>query len=378
MKCENCGAKIPKGSMYCKKCGKDVQLVPDYNYLEEDVLSNIIQESVVASVSDEAPKASSSKSSAKKRSNKKIIILVILVIFCVLAVLTAWLVRKVQEDIAYEQANSYDYQFQLAEEYYQTKDYSNALLYYKNALALKPGDTAAKDRMLDIYLKTDDKEAAISSLEQKIEENERDLQAWQTLISIYAADEEYEKIQQLAERVKSMEVLELFEDYLVGQPGFSQISGTYTNPLSIRLSSVKDCEIYYTLDGSNPIEEGILYKEAIPVTEGTVTISAVAKNAKGIYSEVTRADYTIRYEPPAMPKVTPSGGNYSDGQMITIQVPKDCVAYYTWDGSEPTENSTRYTAPIEMPQGNQVLSVILVNSMGLKSRVNRINYIYMP
>jgi len=50
------------------------------------------------------------------------------------------------------------------------------------------------------------------------------------LISIYAADEEYEKIQQLAERVKSMEVLELFEDYLVGQPGFSQISGTYTNP----------------------------------------------------------------------------------------------------------------------------------------------------
>ena len=64
--------------------------------------------------------------------------------------------------------------------------------------------------------------------------------------------------------------------------------------------------------------------------------------------------------------------------LITIQVPMDCAAYYTWDGSDPTEASLKYKEPLEMPQGNQVLSVILVNSVGLKSCVYRVNYVYMP
>ena len=79
-----------------------------------------------------------------------------------------------------------------------------------------------------------------------------------------------------------------------------------------------------------------------------------------------------------MPNVMPSGGTYTEPQMITIQMPFDCTAYYTWDGSDPTEASMKYTGPLEMPQGNQVLSVILVNSVGLKSSVYRVNYVYMP
>lgn len=378
MICENCGAKIPKDSMFCKKCGKDVQLVPDYNYLEEDVLSHIIQEGVAEPASAEKQKTSSANSSAKKSPQKKTKILVCLGIVCVSAIALSVLIHFIQKNIAYKQAHSYEYQFQSAEEYYQAEDYENALHYYENALALRPDDAAAKDRMLDIYLLTGDKESAVSALELKISENETDVDAWKKLISIYAADEEYDKIQELAEQVKDMEILELFKDYLVGKPSFSQMPGVYANPLTVRISSPEDCEIYYTLDGSNPIEDGRLYKDAIPIKEGSITISAAAKNPKGIFSEVARAEYTIRYEPPSMPKVTPSGGTYSTAQMITIHVPKDCVAYYTWDGSEPTENSTLYTAPLEMPQGNQVLSVILVNSVGLKSRINRINYIYMP
>lgn len=378
MNCENCGAKIPKGSMYCKKCGKDVQLVPDYNYLEEDILSTIIQEGAMESVLDEVPKTSSSKEKNKKRLKSKKILWMSLLLVCVLGIVVAYSVQMVKKNIIYEQANSYDYQYQTAEEYYHMQEYTNALKYYENALALRPDDFAAKERMLDIYLLTGDKAMAISFLEEKIEKNENDMEAWQTLIDIYVADEEYEKIQELAEQVRNMEVLELFDDYLVGEPRFSQISGTYTNALNIRISSVGNCEIYYTTDGTNPIEDGILYDEAIPVEEGNITIQAVAKNDKGIYSKVAKVEYTIRYEPPEMPVITPGGGTYDTAQMISIHVPKDCVAYYTWDGSEPTENSTRYSAPMEMPQGNQVLSVILVNSRGLKSRVNRINYIYMP
>ena len=107
-------------------------------------------------------------------------------------------------------------------------------------------------------------------------------------------------------------------------------------------------------------------------------ITAVARNEKGIYSEPVTAEYTIRYEPPDMPSVIPAGGTYSEPQTITIQVPSDCTAYYTWDGSDPSKESFRYTGPIEMPMGNQVLSVILINSVGLESRIYRVNYVYMP
>ena len=43
MKCEKCGANIPQGYVYCSVCGSEVQLVPDYNFLDEDLLGSIVQ-----------------------------------------------------------------------------------------------------------------------------------------------------------------------------------------------------------------------------------------------------------------------------------------------------------------------------------------------
>lgn len=45
MKCKYCGAIIPDGVMYCEVCGKEVQIVPDYNPLE-DVLTAHVKGSV--------------------------------------------------------------------------------------------------------------------------------------------------------------------------------------------------------------------------------------------------------------------------------------------------------------------------------------------
>ena len=35
MKCAKCGAEIKEGCLYCSVCGHEVQIVPDYNVLEE-------------------------------------------------------------------------------------------------------------------------------------------------------------------------------------------------------------------------------------------------------------------------------------------------------------------------------------------------------
>ena len=41
MKCRYCNAEIPEGELYCKKCGREVQIVPDYNPLEEMLTAQI-------------------------------------------------------------------------------------------------------------------------------------------------------------------------------------------------------------------------------------------------------------------------------------------------------------------------------------------------
>jgi glycosidase len=53
----------------------------------------------------------------------------------------------------------------------------------------------------------------------------------------------------------------------------------------------------------------------------------------------------VSYE--KMPKFSPEGGFYKAEQTVTITTTvADAVLYYTTDGSEPTESSTPYTAPI--------------------------------
>lgn len=44
MKCSKCGAEIEVGSVFCKKCGEPVQMVPDYNILEDDFLVSLLDE----------------------------------------------------------------------------------------------------------------------------------------------------------------------------------------------------------------------------------------------------------------------------------------------------------------------------------------------
>lgn len=369
MKCKKCGAEIPQGYVYCNICGSEVQLVPDYNLLDEDLLSGMLQEDAVS-------EKKSSKSRKKKPPRTNIFIWGSICMILFIAVLTLFFVFN---EIRIRQQNSYDYQFQKAEAYYSSGDLKQALAYYERALELEPQDRKSQNKLVEIYLSQNDEASAAAILETMVERDRQDRKSIQQLIRIYDEKKEYNKILALCKKVKDSRALELFADYIVEQPKFNNISGTYQRPLDIIISSDKNYDIFYTTDGSDPKKHGSPYKESIPLKkEGTTVITAVACNEKGIYSEPAAADYTIRYKEPDMPAVSPAEGSFTEPQTITIQVPPDCTAYYTWDGSDPTEGSFRYTGPLEMPMGNQVLSVILVNSAGLKSGIYRVNYVYMP
>ena len=62
MKCANCGAEIKLGCVYCSVCGKEAQIVPDYN-VEEDILKELLEE-------DDKPDKNVSSNEKKKKSLK--------------------------------------------------------------------------------------------------------------------------------------------------------------------------------------------------------------------------------------------------------------------------------------------------------------------
>ena len=161
---------------------------------------------------------------------------------------------------------------------------------------------------------------------------------------------------------KDKDILKLFKDYVVSEPEFSKSSGKYGETFELSISADKNVKIYYSYDSDNPLSRGERYRNPISLDrEGAYKITAVAVDERGIKSEIASARYEIEFEAPKAPEVDPDGGTFGAQTDITITVPENCKVYYTWDSSDPTAASTEYTAPIPIPEGNNVLSVIAID-----------------
>ena len=138
-------------------------------------------------------------------------------------------------------------------------------------------------------------------------------------------------------------------------------------------------KVYYTLDGSEPDKtNGTRYDSDYGIVlseEGEYTLKYIAYNAKGIPSENKEEVYKIEFKAPDAPKITPDSGQYEKATKIRIAVPSGCTAYYAFDDTVTTE-STRYTGPVEMPEGEHIFSAILVNKNGKISLTASETYVF--
>ena len=155
MLCKKCGTKLKDGHVYCEKCGEPVQIVPDFNPLDEAVLENVagmmnpeeksasdwkaIQEKPVQEKTVHTHSKPQSKALTPRR---KLWILGIAVTLLITGGAVGFLTYR---------NHSYTYQFQKAQEYRDKQKISRAIEYLERAMELKPEDPAAYETLVEIY-----------------------------------------------------------------------------------------------------------------------------------------------------------------------------------------------------------------------------------
>lgn len=123
---------------------------------------------------------------------------------------------------------------------------------------------------------------------------------------------------------------------------------TYYFNSTVTMTAAEGASIYYTTDGTAPTDSSTLYTAPFPITS-TSTIKAIAVKDNYQNSSVSTLEVTITAPTVETPVFAPVAGTYADSVTVSIAcATAGAEIRYTTDGTEPTETSTLYTAPVTL------------------------------
>lgn len=371
MKCPSCGARMKEGHLYCEKCGREIQMVPDF----EPEIENSIRETL-SSVGEEIEgekgsardaEAQSTKGSSERSQERKRLLVTWIAVFSAVTVLT------LLGGLFFYHRYSYDYQVRQARKYAQNGSYEKAIDYLERAQELDRNGVDAVFLEADYYLELKEEDQALFLLLNMIERKQLTYdqleKAYERIVSIYDSQGKYEEISRLLKECTEEGIQNHFQNYMALEPQLDYPSGDYDRVLMLKLSANTTGKIYYTFDGSDPNEHSLIYTAPLFLESGEYQISAVFVNDYGIKSPVVRGWYVIHVAVPKAPEVPVQSGDYHEITMIEVNSDEEGEIHYTSDGSEPTRDSPLYTSPIQMPLGRSNFKFVVISDEGVSSEV---------
>lgn len=381
MKCPNCGEQIQEGKLYCERCGREIQIVPEF----EPEIENSIRETLsdvateITAPEESTPEEQSHPDEAKQQKEqredegpadqlwppgrKQLRLILSLVL---LGVLSGGIYIALQF--------MPDYQYRLGESALREGRYRQAMTRFERACELSPNNVSYLNGLASCYYGVEDYDTAEELCRQIVALEGSNEEAYRRLILILEKKEDYRGISELLRDCPDREIRNLYTDYMAAKPEFDVPGGTYYEKMSVRLISNAAGTIYYTLDGSRPDENSEIYTTPIPLEAGSYTIRAFFVNNYGIESDLAEETYYVDVHVPDAPEVTPASGEYDMPVLITAEAPQDCRIYYTTDGSDPGPESTLYEGPVWMPTGYSVFRFVAVSQGGIKSEATEVSY----
>lgn len=331
MKCPRCGADMKEGQMYCEHCGREIQIVPEFDPALETslhkALSDVGTQIAEKASEDSKPETDAGQStvpekqpSMKNRRKER---------WKVFAGLFAAAALCAGMSLIF---------------WHHTPEYR-----YEKAAA------QMKEKSYD---------SAAELLELLVEQDPRN----------YEKQNDYAAINALMQSCPDVQIQSQYLDYMANPPEFDLQSGTYREAQNLKLIGNAAGTIYFTTDGSVPDENSQVYTSPIPLKDGGYEIKALFVNHYGIASDISSANYYIDISRPDAPYVTPLPGNYDKPVRIEVDVPDGCSVYYTMDKTEPTASSTRYEEPFWLPVGYSTFKFVTIAPDGVTGSVTECNY----
>lgn len=329
MKCPNCGGDLTLGKLYCENCGHEVQMVPDYDPLDELLIGreeNIRvdrpsgQETSVQRGSrkpeNRTEKAGKTESSEKKPEEKKAetakektkekngafcwrkwsswklwqkcVLIAGCILLCAGAAFGSYSLMT--------RGNDYSYQLRHGKNLVKKEKYEEAIPYLEKAQELQAdmggADTEPLRCLAYAYAGADRKKSAVECMKDAVTVEEKTRGADGELLDIYIEFMEIlnltgqtEQTEEIIKKCPYKEIRNSLKPYLIRKPSCDVPEGMYGYYLRLELEADYG-KIYYTLDGTEPTEESARFESPIEIREeGEVLLTAVAINDKGMVSE---------------------------------------------------------------------------------------------
>ncbi|MCI8530442.1 MAG: tetratricopeptide repeat protein [Lachnospiraceae bacterium] len=353
MKCPNCGSEMAEGNLYCEKCGKDIHIVPDFEpELEQNIEQTI--HTILKGLDEDQKKRPESESAEevqlhRHRTQKKKSFVIIILLLGVLAVLiaggaAAWVYGYYSKEV----------QVSRAVRYTEAGKYDKAISCYNRALELDCDNIELIFSLAEVYYLKNNKieyeylmREIIKNPNATVEQLEG---AYDKLIAIYRAREDYQTINTLLLGSGNENLISTYQNYIASAPEFSVKEGYYTSIQPLKLTAAGTGKIYFTMDGSVPTEQSSQYTAPIILENGDYVVTAYFVNEKGVASDVVTKEYHIENDEISPPEISALSGEYYFPINIEIMGDDENV-YYTTDGTMPNYFSNVYTGPIPMPLG---------------------------
>lgn len=378
MVCTKCGAELKDTDLFCLNCGREVQIVPDYNPVEEIVIQNLAeaqQSQITLEDTKEIKTTHNVKISKKKkqkilkeRTLKFYLRYVYMFLILIIAIIITMLTRQNIHN------NSFVYQYEKAQEFIGMGDYEKAYEYLDKAITLNGTDINVRLLMAEVDKQRNNIDGAILMLKETLDMDSNNVDAAKQLLKLYSDYDYIQELQAYLTQIEGTALATSLGEFYLNRPKFSIEEGAYDKYISVEITSQENSEIYYTVDGTKPTTSAIKYSGQIRLRGGSTIVRAVAVNKLGDLSIETIKEYTVHSTVPDNPVIKPASGQYTAPIPIHITVPANCKVYYTWDGSEPTDKSMLYTKSLDMPIGKHVLSVAAIDNNGIISNTIQSNY----
>lgn len=382
MKCPRCGRELEEGKLLCEFCGEEVNIVPEFDieleaeihknlssvmedislHEEEDVTEEFLEdEDLKEHLRDYFPPKE--KKNVKKGRKLLPFFMLAIVVVILLVIVIHFTIQTVQK-------NSYEYQYNKAVECATIDHYDEAVIYLERAIALNPSDIDARFLLAKYYDKSGQSQSAILVLEELLKlESERKEEIYDLLLKLLEARLDYKKMGELLKECDIERIVSKYNKYAALQPVFNKEEGVYDELISVTIKGNTEGFVYYTLDGSTPNKNSMVYETPILLESGDYVIKALFVNMYGIESDIITKTYYINLSVPSEPDISLESGSYDEPQMLEIFHADDTKIFYTVDGTIPTEKSMRYTEPIEMPYGVSNFAIVAINDAGVQSPI---------